>query len=115
MQCYSYQSLSTVVTVMVPAFFQSNILEDDHEFAAIEKDMFQELQKLGAIKELIIPRKKDLGSSTQESAVGKVFVEYEDINSAFACFNLLNNRPYMGSPVEIHFFDKGAFFTKSLY
>ena len=48
------------------------------------------------------------------TALGKAFVEFEEVVSSFTCYNLLNNKPFMGYPVEINFFSKDLFITKSL-
>jgi hypothetical protein len=64
-----------------------------------------------------MPRPRDLNFYTtiKESALGKAFAEFEEVTAAFACFNLLNTKPYLGKPVEINFFSKDDFLTKNLY
>lgn len=66
---------------------------------------------------MIIPKPTDLQQSItmKETAIGKAYVEFEEIISAFLCYNLLNGRLYMGFPVEINFFDKALFITNSLF
>jgi hypothetical protein len=46
--------------------------------------------------------------------MGKVFIEFESIASSFACYNLLNGKIYLNQPVEINFYDKDLYLTKSL-
>jgi hypothetical protein len=46
--------------------------------------------------------------------LGKAYAEFEEVTAAFACYNLLNSRPYMGLPVEINFANKDQFLTKQL-
>jgi hypothetical protein len=65
---------------------------------------------------MVIPKPMDAikMSTIKQSAIGKAFVEFELITSAFTCYNILNNRNYLGKPVEINFFDNGLYITNSL-
>jgi hypothetical protein len=60
-------------------------------------------------------RDLNLFQTIKETAIGKAFAEYEEVTSAFACYNLLNGKCFMGQPVEINFFNKDDFLTKTLY
>ena len=53
-------------------------------------------------------------STVKESALGKVFIEFELIASAFMCYNLLNNRVYRGNSIEINFADRDHYMIKNL-
>jgi len=66
------------------------------------------LKKFGKIVSFTFPRLKDLKvtSTIKESALGKIFVEYEEVSSAFACYNMLYDRLYMGMPVVVEFFSR---------
>ena len=84
----------------------------------IVEDITEELRKFGSLRqfyvngeemrEVYLPRPRDMSifSTIQESAIGKAYVEFEEVTSAFACYNLLNQKPYMGLPVEINFYNE---------
>ena len=89
--------------------------------------MTTELRKFGPLKQFFLngedsrevflprPRDRNFYTTIKETAIGKAFAEYEEVTAAFACYNLLNSKPYMGQQVEINFFNKDDFMTKSLY
>ena len=79
--------------------------------------MLGELKKFGKIISFTFPRLKDLRqtSTIQESALGKIFVEYQELTSAFACYNMLYQRRFMGEPVVIEFFSRDQYITLSLF
>ncbi|CDW84689.1 splicing factor u2af large [Stylonychia lemnae] len=114
-QYCGYNTLSTVMDIKVPAL-NKEILEDEIKYEEIMKEMNEELGKFGKIKSMIIPRSQDMMQTTtvKPSSIGKVFVEFEEVTSGFACYNLLNSRVYMGHPVEINFYSKDLYVTKSL-
>ena len=87
------------------------------EFDLIKADVLQELKKFGRIVSFTFPRLEDLTqtSTIKESALGKAYVEFEEISSAFACYNMINERNFMGKPVEIEFFPKDSYITQSLF
>ncbi len=70
--------------------------------------MLGELRKFGKIVSFIFPRLQDLHqtSTIKESALGKIFVEFEELAAAFVCYNMLFERHYMGQPVVIEFFSR---------
>ena len=125
-QQYNYTYTTTVIEVKIPALSRDT-LEDDAKYAEIVSDVTEELRKFGALRqfyingqeaqEIFMPRPRDLGLFTtiKDTAIGKAFAEYEEVTAAFACFNLLNTKPFMGLPVEINFFNKDDFLTKNLY
>eukprot|EP00347_Sterkiella_histriomuscorum_P022214 403331270 len=114
-QSYGYTTISTVMEIKIPALSQQ-ILDNDQEHDELVKDLTQELQKFGKIRTLLLPRSLDMmqTSTVKPSAIGKAFVEFEEVTSGFACYNLLNGRQFMGMPVEINFYNKDLFVTKSL-
>lgn len=79
--------------------------------------MLGELRKFGKIVSFTFPRLKDLKqtSTIRESALGKIFVEFEEVSAAFACYNMLFERLYMGMPVVIEFFSRDQYITQSLF
>lgn len=76
-----------------------------------------ELKKFGKIVSFIFPKLEDLNktSTIKKSALGKAFIEFEELSSAFICFNLLNDRIYLGHKVEVEFFDRDYYITLSLF
>jgi uncharacterized protein (DUF1810 family) len=93
------------------------LLENQKEYDIIQEEVLHELRKFGKIVTFIFPRLKDLKqtSTIKESAIGKIFVEYEEISCAFACYNMLFERLYMGMPVVIEFFSRDQYITQSLF
>ena len=89
------------------------MIQDAREFECIKEDVLQELKKFGKIVSFTFPNMYDLNqtSTIKESALGKAYVEFEEISSAFACYNMINERNYMGKPVEIEFFPKDSYIT----
>ena len=126
---FGYNYTSTVIEVQIPAIMGPNsaILEVDHDFNSILQDITDEIRKFGALRqffvngegqrEVFLVRQRDLslfGGTILPSAIGKAFVEFEAITSAFACYNLLNGKKFMGLSVEINFVDRDQFLTKKL-
>lgn len=62
-------------------------------------DIRFELAKFGAIDKIKIPM---VGTDPQDE-IGSVMVHFTNVASAFVCYNLLNNKPYMNEPVNIVF------------
>ena len=79
--------------------------------------MLNELNKFGKIVSYIFPTLKDLRntSTIKQSALGKAFVEFEELASAFICFNLLNEKRFLEQPVKVEFFSRDQYITKSLF
>jgi RNA recognition motif-containing protein len=71
---------------------------NEQEYLALIQDIRFELEKFGPIVELKVPRQK-----TDHLEVGKAYVHFLNVASAFACYNLLNSKLYMGHPVDILF------------
>ena len=124
---FMYTYTTTVIEVKIPAL-NRDMLENDDEYNLIVKEITDELKKFGALRqffingselpiEVFVPRPSDINmfQTIKETAIGKAFAEYEEVTSAFACYNLLNTKSYMGHPVEINFFNKDEFLTKVLY
>lgn len=84
------------------------LMENDKDYEIIQEEVLTELRKFGKLISFTFPRLKDLKqtSTIKESAIGKIFVEYEEVSSAFACYNMLYERLYLGMPVVIEFFSR---------
>jgi hypothetical protein len=124
---FMYTYTTTVIEVKIPAL-NRDMLENDEEYNLIVREITDELKKFGALRhffingsespiEVFLPRPSDINmfQTIKDTAIGKAFAEYEEVTSAFACYNLLNTKSYMGQPVEINFFNKDEFLTKVLY
>lgn len=94
-----------------------DILQNESEFDLIKDDVLQELKKFGKIISFTFPRYEDLKqtSTIKESALGRAYVEFEEISSAFACYNMINEQIFLGKAVEIEFFPKDSYITQSLF
>lgn len=101
-----------MVRVTIPAL-NLELLQDEKEFESIQEDVLFELRKFGKILSFIFPTLKDLNktSTIRQSALGKAFVEYEEVSSAFACYNMLDGRYYLGQPVVLEFFSRDQYIT----
>ncbi len=84
------------------------MLEDESKYNVLLNDILNELGKFGCISSYIFPRPSDLHqfNTIKESAIGKIFVEFEEVAAAFVCYNMLYQREFMGQPVTIDFFAK---------
>lgn len=87
---------------------QFNIIIDQ-EYLFLRKDLKNELQKIGKIVSLVIPRLKD---ECEESAVGKVYVEFENEKYATIALILLGGKFYDGNEIYVDFYDAGLYADK---
>ena len=83
-------------------------LENEEEFQSISQDILTELKKFGKIISYTMPRMRDLNSTPtiKKSALGKIFIEFEEIASAFVAYNLLYERRFLDQTVTIEFFPR---------
>ena len=60
-------------------------------------------RQLVKVLSFTFPRLRDLRatSTIKQSGMGKMFVEFEEVSSDFACYDLLYEREFMGQPVVI--------------
>ena len=75
--------------------------------------MLTELKKFGKIVSYTFPTLNDLKrtSTIKQSALGKAFIEFEEVASAFICFNVLNEKKFLDQPVIIEFFSRDQYIT----
>lgn len=98
---YNYTNACPVVRLIIPAIDSDLHLRPDETYFRIKRDLLEELLKFGEIVSAIMPRPQDLNDpekskTIQPSALRKIFVEFELTSSAFACYNLLEQRNFMG-------------------
>ena len=113
---FNYTTSSQVVRITIPALSLA-LLKNEKELESIQEDVLNELKKFGKIISFTFPTLKDLNktSTIKESALGKAFVEFEEVASAFVCFNMLNDRVFLDQQVIIEFFTRDAYITQSLF
>jgi RNA recognition motif-containing protein len=109
---HGYADCSQVVRVTIPAL-TLDLLQNEKEFELIQEDVLNELKKFGKILSFIFPTLRDLQktSTIKQSALGKAFVEFEEVSSAFVCYNLLNEKQFLGHPVVLEFFSRDQYIT----
>ncbi|XP_060186927.1 splicing factor U2af large subunit B-like isoform X3 [Lycium barbarum] len=83
-------------------------LKDDEDYEDIMEDMRTECGKFGNLVNLVIPRPRPDGEPTP--GVGKVFLEYADVESASRAQQGLNGRKFGGNQVIAVFYSENKFF-----
>eukprot|EP00743_Colponemidia_sp_Colp-15_P001123 GILK01001235.1.p1 GENE.GILK01001235.1~~GILK01001235.1.p1 ORF type:complete len:505 (-),score=112.88 GILK01001235.1:169-1653(-) len=81
-------------------------LQDDQEFADIMEDTKEECTKFGQVLSITIPRP---GQFDTNVAVGKIFVEYNDTDSATRASNALSGRKFGGRVVECSYYSEDRY------
>lgn len=85
-------------------------LEDEEEYADILDDIKGECERFGAVTNLLLPRLRD----GMPSAVGKVFVEFGDVQSAQSAATELHGRGFANRTVAVEFMDEAKFARREL-
>ncbi|KAL6908180.1 hypothetical protein ACP4OV_002350 [Aristida adscensionis] len=93
---YQVGSLPTKV-VCLTQVVSADELKDDEEYEDIMEDMRLEAEKYGKLVKVVIPRPDPSGQPV--AGVGKVFLEYEDIDGAAKAKTALHGRKFGGNPV----------------
>ncbi|XP_052198638.1 splicing factor U2af large subunit B isoform X3 [Diospyros lotus] len=82
-------------------------LKDDEDYEDILEDMRMECGKFGTLANLVIPRPSPNGEPTP--GVGKVFLEYVDVESATKARQGLHGRKFGGNQVVAVFYPENKF------
>ncbi|XP_075076141.1 splicing factor U2af large subunit B-like isoform X3 [Nicotiana tabacum] len=82
-------------------------LKDDEDYEDIVEDMRTECGKFGNLVSLVIPRPRPDGEPTP--GVGKVFLEYTDVEGSSRAQQGLNGRKFGGNPVVAVFYSENKF------
>ncbi|XP_024182774.1 splicing factor U2af large subunit A isoform X3 [Rosa chinensis] len=82
-------------------------LKDDLEYEDIVEDMKQEGEKFGSLVSVIIPRPRPDGQPSP--GVGKVFLEYADVDGSTKARTGMNGRKFGGNPVVAVFYPEDKF------
>ncbi|KAL6654651.1 hypothetical protein ACP70R_008116 [Stipagrostis hirtigluma subsp. patula] len=93
---YQVGSLPTKV-VCLTQVVSADELKDDEEYEDIMEDMRLEAAKYGNLVKVVIPRPDPSGQPV--AGVGKVFLEYGDIDGAAKAKTALHGRKFGGNPV----------------
>ncbi|KAJ2897062.1 splicing factor u2af large subunit [Zalerion maritima] len=82
-------------------------LMDDEDFAEICEDVRDECSKFGAIADMKVPR--PIGATRQSAGVGKIFVKYEEAESATKALRALAGRKFADRTVVTTYFPEENF------
>ncbi|KAI8553235.1 hypothetical protein RHMOL_Rhmol05G0000400 [Rhododendron molle] len=82
-------------------------LKDDEDYEDIIEDMRTECGKFGSLANLVIPRPNPNGEPTP--GLGKVFLEYVDVDGATKARQGLNGRKFGGNQVVAVFYPENKF------
>ncbi|KAF7824978.1 splicing factor U2af large subunit B-like isoform X6 [Senna tora] len=82
-------------------------LKDDEDYEEIVEDMRQECSKFGTLVNVVIPRPQPDGEPAP--GVGKVFLEYADVEGATKARTGLNGRKFGGNQVVAVFYPENKF------
>ncbi|CAN4080032.1 unnamed protein product [Withania somnifera] len=82
-------------------------LNDDDDYQDILEDMRIECGKFGALLNVVIPRPNPNGEHTP--GLGKVFLEYADVDSSSKARQGLNGRKFGGNQVVAVFYPENKF------
>ncbi|CAH0477301.1 unnamed protein product [Peronospora belbahrii] len=85
-------------------------LEDEEEYADIVDDIKGECERFGTVPSLLLPRPRD----GVPSAVGKVFVEFDDVQAAQGAATELHGRGFSNRTVAVEFMEEGKYARREL-
>lgn len=85
-------------------------LVDDDEYNDIVDDIKGECANYGDIVSMVVPR----NTGANSDAAGKVFVEYQNVESAKKAADDLHGRGFASRTVEIDYFDESLYASKEL-
>ncbi|CAN4123594.1 unnamed protein product [Withania somnifera] len=83
-------------------------LSNDDDYQDILEDMRTECGKFGSLVNVVIPRPNPYGEHAP--GVGKVFLEYGDVESASKARQSLNGRKFGGNQVVSVFYPENKFY-----
>jgi len=79
------------------------VLKDDEEFEDIKLDIEEECERFGKVRSLVIPRPLE---GQEVPGEGKIFVEFDDVQSAQKAQLALAGRKFDNRTVVTSFFDE---------
>ncbi|KAE8682041.1 Splicing factor U2af large subunit B [Hibiscus syriacus] len=100
------QGVQTKVVCLTQALNVDD-LRDDDEYEDIVEDMRQEGGKYGALVNVVIPRPNPKGEPTP--GVGKVFLEYSDVEGSKKAQAAMNGRKFGGNQVIAVYYPENKF------
>jgi splicing factor U2AF 65 kDa subunit len=90
-------------------------LRDDEEYEDIKEDIREECSKLGKVQSVAIPRPPKATDDTTtttpstEQGVGKVFVEFEQVDDAIRAYTALGGRKFAGRTVTATYYNEAEY------
>ncbi|XBH55588.1 hypothetical protein VPH35_077646 [Triticum aestivum] len=103
---YQVGALPTKV-VCLTQVVTADELKDDEEYEDIMEDMRLEAGKYGNLVKVVIPRPHPSGEPV--SGVGKVFLEYADVDGSTKAKTAMHGRKFGGNPVVAVFYPENKF------
>ncbi|XP_042426894.1 splicing factor U2af large subunit B-like isoform X2 [Zingiber officinale] len=103
---YQAGSLPTKILCLTQVVNEEE-LKDDEEYEDIMEDMRGEGGKYGNLVNVIIPRPGPNGEPVP--GLGKVFLEYSDVDGSTKARQALNGRKFGGNPVVATFYPESKF------
>uniref|UniRef100_A0A0E0RC17 Splicing factor U2af large subunit n=1 Tax=Oryza rufipogon TaxID=4529 RepID=A0A0E0RC17_ORYRU len=103
---YQVGALPTKV-VCLTQVVSADELKDDEEYEDIMEDMRLEAGKYGNLIKVVIPRPDPSGLPV--AGVGKVFLEYADVDGATKAKTAMHGRKFGGNPVVAVFYPENKF------
>ncbi|KAK8691696.1 hypothetical protein V6N13_075196 [Hibiscus sabdariffa] len=100
------QGMPTKVVCLTQALNVDD-LRDDEEYEDIVEDMRQEGGKYGALVNIVIPRPNPNGEPS--TGVGKVFLEYSDVEGSKKAQTAMNGRKFGGNQVIAVYYPENKF------
>lgn len=103
---YSYDFCTNFIKISIPTLTKDVKMQQEYlstkneKYNELYEDIRFELSKFGAIDKIKIPM---LGGEDPPEEIGSVMVHFINVASAFVCYNLLNNKPFMNDAVNIVF------------
>lgn len=87
------------------------IIEEDSEYELVFNDLKQQLERIGKVKSIIMPRKKD----KYREGIGYAYVEFENEKVAQIASYLISKLKYDGREVKTEFYRPQYFADKTFF
>jgi splicing factor U2AF subunit len=109
MAAASISARPTRVLAFLDMVSEADLVKDE-EYNEIVADIQEETSKYGKVQTVVVPRPSTSGPVR---GVGKVFVEFQDVDSAINARNKIEGRSFGGRPVVCAFITEEAFAAKA--
>lgn len=102
---------ATPVVVLLNMITREDLLTDDDYFDILD-DVRDECSKYGTVRSVEIPRPVPEDPSLDPPAVGKIFVEYENVGGAVSANQGLSGRKFANRVVVTSYLDLDSYYAK---